>query len=117
MCTAYFREGGVDPAVGDAADEEAEAGPAVTRAAGADAPVGLVEGAGAVVLKVADCRLADIDGRRCYLSLDKRCKRKDQWDVGLCSKSREENAGQKPRAVYGRRKMTTREVKCALVSE
>ena len=75
------------------------------------------DGAGAVVLKVADCRLADIDGRRCYLSLDKRCKRKDQWDVGLCSKSREENAGQKPRAVYGRRKMTTREVKCALVSE
>ena len=51
----YFREGGLDPAVGDAADEEAEAGPAVTRAAAADAPVGLVEGAGAVVLKVADC--------------------------------------------------------------
>ena len=67
----------------------------------------------AVALRLA----ADIDGRRCYLSLDKRCKRKDQWDVGLCSKSREENAGQKPRAVYGRRKMTTREVKCALVSE
>ena len=68
-----------------------------------------------------DCLLADVDvsGKRtrCYLSLNKKAKKKDSWDVGVCAKSREDSAGQKPRATMGNRKMTTAEIRAALVDE
>ena len=118
----YFKSG-ADPVVAASgeAEEGEEPGPAATRAAAAAAAAAAAPGtaslSGERVLRAGDCLPGTFKGKACYLRLDKKLKKSDEWTVGVCSRSAADSGGEKPRATGGKHKMTSAEVRAALVEQ
>ena len=111
----YFRKSGGDPTVGSGDEgEEEEPVPARTRTAAAPTVADL---SGQRLLAPDDCLPASFNGKACYFRLDKKAKKTDTWTVGVCNKGTADTAGEKPRASGGVHKMTTAEIRAALVVE
>ena len=64
-------------------------------------------------LRAGGCLRAKLEGKLVYLRLDKQAKRSGLWSVGVCSKSREQSGGEKPRATAVL-KMTHDEIRAAV---
>lgn len=69
------------------------------------------------LLAPGDCLPASFNGKACYFRLDKKAKKTDTWTVGVCNKGTADTGGEKPRASGGVHKMTTAEIRAALVVE